>query len=322
MPVIGHALVGWATGILAGPPVRAGDPAIDWKRWWIPALVCLAYFPDIITYVLQTAGFFNSRQHGHSWIAATLTVAVAALTGPALGLRRWSGAAVAAGSVWLHDVMDVLQGSPASMSWPLPLVGQHVPVLIPDTLIAEAIVCGAAFGIAVVVRQVDQRSGRVRSSGRPEIVPRTALARTALLLCVGVAATVNVLRDRRAAELTEAARLVSEKRYEAALNMLDQVARWPGPVKGGRVPYLRAEAHRGLHDEGRAERYYAQAIAEDPSYFWAVADLAILRASSRQPIDERKRVVDPLVSRLSRDFAEHPALPRVLRRIETELSER
>jgi hypothetical protein len=83
---------------------------------------------------------------------------------------------------------------------------------------------------------------------------------------------------------------------------------------------VRAEAYAGMGDRGRAEIYYLRAYRADRTYFWAVADLALFYASSEEPVEERRRLAAPYLSRLRTEFVGHPALPAILSRVEQKLA--
>jgi hypothetical protein len=86
------------------------------------------------------------------------------------------------------------------------------------------------------------------------------------------------------------------------------------------IELFRGEAYAGAGDRRvRAEQSFLRSIEADPAFFWAVAGMADLYASSDRPLDERQRQVAPYLARLRQDFAGHPALPRVLARIERKL---
>jgi hypothetical protein len=75
-----------------------------------------------------------------------------------------------------------------------------------------------------------------------------------------------------------------------------------------------------MGDRPRAEAYYLRAYLADPTYFWAVADLALFYASSGEPIAERRRLAAPYLNRLRTEFAGHPGLPEILARVERKLA--
>src|SRR5437660_5333506 len=86
MPVLGHAVVGLAIGMATRPPARAdshrpgGEVA---SALWLPAVVVLAYLPDIITQVGVFAGWSDAPLLGHSILfAAPASAATAAPLSP------------------------------------------------------------------------------------------------------------------------------------------------------------------------------------------------------------------------------------------------
>jgi len=72
MPVLGHAFVGLAIGVSTRPSTRAyaEPPGIDTSVLWLPAVVALAYLPDIVAQLGHLAGWSDSRLLGHSLVFA------------------------------------------------------------------------------------------------------------------------------------------------------------------------------------------------------------------------------------------------------------
>ena len=80
MPILGHALVGWATAVWVTPTSKAPrHRAIE--SLWVPVTVTVAYLPDIIAVVLALAGVQRARMIGHSVFLAALASAMLAWIG-------------------------------------------------------------------------------------------------------------------------------------------------------------------------------------------------------------------------------------------------
>ena len=82
-----------------------------------------------------------------------------------------------------------------------------------------------------------------------------------------------------------------------------------------------AEALRLSGDRDRGEYHYLRSFQTDPSYFWAVADLAVFYASSAETERMRRLKSEPYVRRLRDSFAHHKDQPRVLAKIERKLGQ-
>jgi tetratricopeptide (TPR) repeat protein len=318
MPVLGHAFVGVATALCAEPgdaPPSALQRSL--RAWaWAPALVGLAYLPDIAGELLALAGVAQARLVGHSVIfgaiaAGAITPALSALGSVSL-LRA---ALITFGSILGHDLLDLLQATDRMPLWPWSerLVGIRSG-LIPGRSLTEAAVFAPLLGLVLLLRW-----SRGRRAPRQRRRAAAGWALTAALAFFAV--VVHKVRDLREDKYEAAARSVRQQRYAETLELLEQAGRWPRTSRPERSDYLRAEAYAGLGDHGRAERYYLRAYAADPTYFWVVVDLAELYASSQRPADARRRLAAPYLARLRRDFPEQPELPRVLARIERKLAE-
>ena len=161
MAVIGHAFLGWATGLAVGPRpaghARGGDWPVAVRQhrlasFWIPVLVVLAYLPDIAGQVLSAAGVSAARLLAHSLLFAGLA---GVLVGVALA--RWSHLSpvrlglIAFASIVGHDLVDLLGATDRLPLWPIssrPLgFGSQ---LLPASSLREA----AAFGLAFAAFEV------------------------------------------------------------------------------------------------------------------------------------------------------------------------
>lgn len=214
-------------------------------------------------------------------------------------------------SLWLHDVLDMLQSTDRVPLWPVSsaILAPSQPWL-PSGLIAEATLFG---GIAAVI-WAWQRRDPAAHSALP--VPGSIIVAS----IIGLAALTSYLRDRREADAQLAHYLVEESDAHRALPLLDRAERWPSPSKPGRIDYLRGAAYNELGDRAAAERFYLLSLRKDPSYFWAVVDLAVLYAEDGGSMEDRRRRAAPYVERLRRDFAGEAGIEAVLSRIERKLA--
>ena len=104
------------------------------------------------------------------------------------------------------------------------------------------------------------------------------------------------------------------------LTVLNKVDRWPGIGKPGRISYFRGLAYMKLGDTTTAERYLLLAHRQDPMFFWSVADLTLIYASSNRPARIKETLTAPLLKELHNIFSAHPALPRYLEKIQQSLA--
>ena len=75
MPVLGHAIVGLAIGVSTKPSARGHPepPGIGaTSEFWLPAVVALAYLPDIVAQLGLIAEWSDSRLLGHSVLFAVV----------------------------------------------------------------------------------------------------------------------------------------------------------------------------------------------------------------------------------------------------------
>lgn len=329
MPVLGHTFVGLAIGVSTKPSARrhSEPPGIAAaSALWLPAVVVLAYLPDIVAQLGLIAGWSDGRLLGHSVLfALAVSPAIAAVL---MRLTRVSfprAFVTALLSLLVHDVLDLGQATDRAPWWPLSDRPIGVDLgLIPTGLLREAAVFGGLLVGFLALRRLAHRW--VSQSAVHPPIPGNGhawpvwLGRAFLVGVVLAAVVTHSLRDAREAQLEAARDLVEQRAYQAGLEALARAEPWPSTTKPGRIDYLRAEAYAGMGDRRRAEAYYLRAYRADRTYFWAVADLALFYASSDGPVSERRRLTAPYLSRLRSEFPRHPALPEMLSRVERKLA--
>lgn len=329
MPVIGHAFVGLATAAVVRPPrLRSSTLA---SAGWTPAVVVLAYLPDVADQLAALCGARGARVVTHSLVFA---LAAAVLLAPLLArlgrLSLGAGGALVLASVGLHDVLDLLQSTDRAPWWPFSrrTVGFDFE-LIPANTAAEALLFAIAFGIVAAVVRLGRGGGAPAADARaatdvPAGLRRGTAARVAGLAVTGLilsaACATHYLRGLRERDLRLIRGMLETGDYAGVLALADRAERWPSTARPGRVDYARAEAYAGLGRHADAERCYLNSLTADPHYFWAIADLAALYASGDEPAERRRARSDPLVQRLRSEFAGHEGLPRALERINRRLA--
>jgi membrane-bound metal-dependent hydrolase YbcI (DUF457 family) len=319
MPVIGHTFA----GILiaqefepAGPrnPRPIGPIA---RAFWIPTIVALSYVPDIVTQIGSWIGYRSAQPLGHSIPLGILAGVVAGLT-----WARMSGGsarlliALAAGSIVLHDVLDILQDAKRMPFWPLSERRIGVDWLASsDRLWWELVVFGVPFALYEIWRF---RTRRRLAPMAPAPTSRAVWIGRGLVLAVALSAfTVLELRSERGRQMGRAEALVRARKFTEALTAIDAADRWP--LSSVTADLLRGRSYEGLGDTSRAEAAFLRAYEREPDSFWTVASLAEFYASHGTSAERQQRSA-PYVGQLQRKFPAHAALPRVLERIRRDVA--
>ncbi len=330
MPVLGHGLVGLATGLAT---VRDQDRPVA-RALWIPSAVVLAYLPDIMAQLGIAVGWRDAGVVTHSIcfaVGASIVVAALLARFAAVSFVRSFGLVLL--TIVLHELMDVLQSTNRMLWWPLSTHPARAdPAFIPRGARSEALLFASLFCVFLAVR-FGLRRFRTRDRGpvRRDALPvddrgpaPVRLVRLGYVITVSVFATaggLHVLQSARDRQYQEAWSMVARRDYAGALEHFGQAQRWPGVGRPGRIDYGKAEAYLGLGERGRAEHYYLASVCADPHYLWAVADLAVFYASSSESAGTRRDRVAPYSKRLRADFADHPRQPHVLARVQRKLAE-
>lgn len=328
MPVIGHTLVGLATAIQFEPgPDRDGrPPGPITLALWLPAVVVVSYVPDILSQLGSMAGLVRASLAGHSLLVGVLAGAlIGAIWARATGMPRSRLIAISVGAILFHDAIDILQAADRAPFWPFSTGIVTFGVLLPRRSVPEGLLFLVLFGVFIIRRhRCEESLGQlpalldVRPSASSWLL---WTARAAIILVLLTAVGTRTLRSRRERAARDAAQLNARGRYADALRVADTADRWPWPVRPGRLDLIRGEAHEALGEPDVAERYFLRAYEEDPTNFWAVADLAEFHSASRAPAAERRRLVQPYADELRRKFPRHEQLPDVLARIDRKLGE-
>jgi membrane-bound metal-dependent hydrolase YbcI (DUF457 family) len=284
--------------------------------FWVPALVALAYAPDVLAQAGTALGAAEATTATHSLALAVLLAPLAAWAlGHALRISRTLAVAVTLASLALHDLLDLLQTPQRQPFWPFSRwhLGDGAAVL-PASGVREALLFAGAFAICLVVRLLTRTPGR-RTPARQRLLSASLVA-----IVVASAGVTHYLRLVRERQLEQARSLVTEGRFAEALTAAEGADRWPSTAHPGRVDQVRAEALEELGELEAAIASYSRAVDADPAYFWAVADLAAACARSRR--GEWLARAYSLRARLLRDFPRHPALQSALARVDERLAER
>jgi membrane-bound metal-dependent hydrolase YbcI (DUF457 family) len=331
MPVLGHAFVGWATGLAVHPTrldsVSSESPSVAHSgailgEYWVTLALILGYLPDIVGQSLAILGIESGRFLAHSLvfaIASASTVAFALTIGT--GMRFLRGLAFSLGSILGHDLLDLIQATDRMPWWPFSQRPMGLGLeLIPVGTFQEAVWFGAAFLVLLGIRSLRRqpRAAAVRHSPSG----RRSTTHITFVVILFAAGATHALRGYREHELAVARDCLDHRDYAGALRAADRAEHWPSAARPGRILHVRAESHFGLGLLATAEQEYRLAYAADPTYFWALADLTICLASSDRSLRDRRVLVEPYLRRMRSDFAREPRLQVVLERVQRKLADR
>lgn len=321
MPVVGHAFVGLATGLVTRP-----RGASAWtSALWVPGMVALAYLPDISDQMVLLLGWGYRPSISHSLMFLAISSAVVGIPlARTMRSRYRRGMGVVLFSVAAHLALDVMQSPKRTPFWPF----RHDAIrvgggVLPIEIVWEGLLFGAMFGVFMAVRFV------LRGIRGPGIAVRPAATTAAMTWCgravvgllMSLAVVTHLLKHARAKDLQRAKTMNVSGEFHSALAMLDRADRWPAPFSPGQVDFWRARVWRSLGDRKRTEDYLLRSLEDAPGYYYTIANLAVFYASSDDPVEDRRRRVRPYVVRLRTYCAGHPKLGRLRRRLEHWLGE-
>jgi tetratricopeptide (TPR) repeat protein len=235
---------------------------------------------------------------------------------------------VSIGTILGHDLLDILQATDRAPFWPWSTQTPHIGIqLLPERSLSEGMLFLFLFAAFALWRIRSGRSLGWLVGGRPR--PSTASpvlslglvwsARAIILAIVLAAVATHAVRGRRERQANLAGQLLRQGRYAEALLAADAADHWPRVGKPGRIDLIRGETHEALGEAEVAERFFLRAYEEDPTNFWAVADLAEFYAARNAPAAERRRLVQPYADELRRRFSRHERLGDVLARVDRKL---
>jgi membrane-bound metal-dependent hydrolase YbcI (DUF457 family) len=328
MPVLGHALVGLATAIQCEPRSRGdGRPlAPAAVALWMPAVVAVSYLPDVVTQVGSIIGLERAGLIGHSLLVGVVAGALlAAIAACASGLPVVWLLLVSIGTILGHDVLDTLQATDRAPFWPWSTRTPHMGIqILPERSLSEGLLFLFLFGVFALCRVRSGRSLGSLAFDRPRASAALSAAlawaaRGAICAILLAAVATHGIRGRRERQANLAGQLLRQGRYADALIAADAADHWPRVGKPGRIDLIRGETYAALGESAAAERLFLRAYEEDPTNFWAVADLVEFYAACDAPVAERRRLVQPYADELRRRFSHDQRLANVLARVDREL---
>jgi membrane-bound metal-dependent hydrolase YbcI (DUF457 family) len=323
MPVIGHAFVGLATAARFEPTTMPAQHPISplGAALWMPLLVVLAYFPDIVTQAGFAVGWPRTSLAGHS-------ILVGAVAGVIVGLlwtRTFGGSAryvvaLAVGSILFHDLLDLLQATDRAPLWPFSRRMLDAGWLaLPNRSTSELLVFGIPCA-AYIAWRASRHPGPPHAAGSERPALRW-LTRAIVGGLVIAALMTQSIRRNRERQVNEAERLLRQGDYHGAIEAAGRADAWPSTSRPGQIDVLRGEAYEALGDAARAEMFYRRAYENDPLDFWAVADLAEYYAACDRPLDERRRLAQQYLDELHLIFPGSSDLADVSLRVERKLAQ-
>lgn len=313
VPVLGHAFVGWTTG-LAWRGRWASGPA---QRRLVPAAVALAYVPDVVSLAASPL-WADARRASHSLVLSPLLAALVAIPAARALAAQWPAVLpLVLVSIGLHDVLDLFQGTDRLPLWPLSGAAPALD-LLPSGLATEAATFGALWIVALCL--VWFRAIPAAPAPSPAWSGATPAGAAFVIAVLAAAAATAHLRDLRELQLEAARRAYASGDNQATLRLLALAERWPSTARPGRIGTLRADALLELGKPDLARTLYVAAADADPRYIWAVAGLAVLEARGDGPSASRRARAAPHVERLEREFFGDAELPRARAEVERRLS--
>jgi membrane-bound metal-dependent hydrolase YbcI (DUF457 family) len=346
VPVVGHAFVGLATGLVSAPQyTNEHSPRLADGNLWLASSLVAAYLPDILAHIISITGWQQARFLTHSLLFALLfSIGAAALLHKFVPVSRNRLFGLVFFSLTLHDLLDLLQSTDRVPFWPFtdsPIAA--VFDFFPQRLFSELLIFGAAFcAFLAAYMFVKSRSWRAAPSYVARNPPLSPLAkgvggfgnrlpwkirgksdwigRAVICMIIATALLTHGLREKREHSLYEAHDLLARHEFKRALEVADSAENWPSTAKPGRVDYLKAVALAALGERNAAKDHFLRAYRSDPYYFWCVADLAVFYASSELPLAQRRRMASPYMDTLRTRFADHRDFAQYLKIIQEHLA--
>jgi hypothetical protein len=320
MPVIGHAFVGIATAPELEPGGRRNPRPVRplARTLWLPAVVGLAYLPDVVTQLGLWMGYGSAKLAGHSVLLGTVAGLLVGIVWARLsGGSPRALCVLAIGSILVHDLLDLLQDTDRVPFWPITAHAVGAGWLaLPDRLSSELLIFGLPWGLYEARRYLQAHS--CAGSGRRAPAGVSWAGRGLVILILVSAVVFEGARADRERRMTLAEGLLRAGHFAEALAAADAADRWP-PSRPSRTDIIRGEAYEGLGETTRAELFYLRAYRSDPEDFWAVAELAEFYCSHGS-VAARRQSAAPYVDALRRRFSQHPSFRAVMDRVQRAVS--
>lgn len=287
------------------------------------SLVILSYLPDIVSQCCLLFNWYDGRKLGHSLLFALLiSPAAGFILNHQTSFTKKQCFLLAFATILLHDLLDILQSTDRQPLWPFDtsIFGAGITI-IPHDPTREALLFGL-FYCLVLAWYLYRRRGK-KSDHNNNHMPSLRQKwgeRILIGLIIGIALTTYHLRVQRDHLFHRAVPYLQQQQYSQLLNMLDKVDKWPRIAKPGRIDYFRGVAYWKQHKIKLAEKYLLQSYARDHNFFWCVADLALIYASSDQPQPLRASLAAPYIHQLQTRFSRHRDYPKYMKKISSRLA--
>jgi len=320
MPVFGHAFVGLGAAQYTKPQARDSFGA----TLWVTMVLFLNYLPDIIYQIGLFSGLRGVDTIAHSLSAAiALSLIMAAVLGVLARLTFSRAFLISLCSILAHDLLDLIYAPDRFFLWPFsswrPGFDYSLP---PLSLTEEILVFGSLYFISWIVywfwfdKRISQPL-RCNTTRQQYLVWLSRIMVIMIFMCAG---TTHYLQKIRGEQFQQAKTILqTTKNYAYALDLLDAAGRWPYGATLAWVNYFKAQASWKLGNTREAEHYYQESLAEDPWNFWSIGDLALLYASGKEDVAQRRSRAEPYLKKLRTHYADNPYTKSYLRRIEAAL---
>jgi hypothetical protein len=320
MPVFGHAFVGLSVGKYIKPD---GHDSVG-ASLWLLIVVVLSYIPDIASQICFYWGLRGVDTIVHSLIAAiVLSLITTAVLKVIIRLSIRKAFLISLCSILAHDILDRIYAPERFFLWPFsswrPGFYYSLP---PLSLIDEVLIFGSLYFISWLLYRLwfDKRFSQpmcCKTIRQKNLIWLSRIIVIVIFICAG---TTHYLQKIRGEQFQQAKIILqTTKNYKHALNLLDEAGRWPYGASLAWVNYFKAQTFWRLGNIGQAERYYQESLAEDPRNFRSIADLALLYASGKEDIAQRRNRAEPYVRKLRTQYADNPFTKSYLDKIEVAL---
>ena len=326
MPLLGHAFTGMATALIVAPHSshnHAKSLSAASAPFLTTSLVILSYLPDIVSQCCLFFDWYDGRKLGHSLLFALLiSPAAGFILNHQTSFTKKQCFLLAFATILLHDLLDILQSTDRQPLWPFDssLVGNGITI-IPHDPTKEALLFGLIYCL-VLAWYLYRRRGKKLGHNNDQIPAFQQKWSERILIgsIILIALTTYHLRIQRVRLFHQAVPFLHQQRYSELLNMLDKVDKWPRIAKPGRIDYFRGVAYWKQHRIKIAEKYLLQSYARDHNFFWCVADLALIYASSDQPQLQRASLAAPYIHQLQTQFSRHRDYSNYMKKINKHLA--
>ncbi len=324
MPLLGHAFTGMATSLLvSSTTVNHKNQATRFSPFLPVTLVTLAYLPDIGSQLFLFLDWHHGRNFGHSLLFSVLAAIPAGFI-----LRRQTpftlrnSLVLAFTSIVLHDILDILQSTDRQPFWPFytTIIGDTF-TCIPTDPIKEAILFAAFYCIVLSYSLFRRkRAPSYPENRKSKLWKQLWTSRLLIAIIIVSAVASHHLRSQRLQEFKKILPYLKQQKYSELLQVLDKVDKWPRIAKAGRIDYYRGVAYMKQQKTELAEKYLLRSYSQDQNFFWCIADLALVYASSDRSQQIRASLAAPYIYQLETRFCTHADYLKNMNKIQHHLS--